>query len=294
MNELQTNNLYKAIMGSVKPLYKYEIKAFAEFLRDKGHGVTLEALQEYQKHCISQSFKSRTINRKVMVAKMAFKCILESQKGNISQEQHERITKAMDEVKRLREPAASDVCNKILTEDEVKTLLDGVEQYNPEISLMIEALWRTGLRISELLGITLKDCRYIGQGIYSIRVLGKGSKERTTYMEQSFFNLCRSFFSSSTYLFKRSGKRRRSRSYVSMNIKRLAARFLDRRDVAAHSLRHSFATHSLEQGMSLEWVRQALGHSDIQITARYYSHISVKPSQVIQVARLDRVRRMAA
>jgi integrase/recombinase XerD len=208
-----------------------------------------------------------------MVAKMSFRRLLESQKGNISQEQHERILKAMDEVKRLREPAASDVCNNILTEDEIKTLLDGSEQYNPEISLMIEALWRTGLRISELLGITLKDCRYIGSGIYSIRVLGKGSKERTTYMEQSFFNLCRSFFGSSSYLFKRKGKRRRSRSYVSVNIKRLAIRVLDRHDVSAHSLRHSFATHSLEQGMSLEWVRQALGHSDIQITAKVVSII---------------------
>jgi integrase/recombinase XerD len=294
MNNLTTNNLYDAIIKSVKPAYKYEIKAFSEFLRSTGQGVTLEALREYQKYCISQSFRARTVNRKVMIAKMAFKRILEANKGQVTQEQHERIIKAMDSVKRLREPAASDVCNKILTLGEIKILLDGAEVYNPEISLFIEALWRTGLRVSELLGITLKDCKYIGNGIYAIRVLGKGSKERTTYLEQSFFNIVRGFFGSSSFLFKRKGKRRRSRSYVSMNIKRMAARFLDRRDVSAHSLRHSFATNSLEQGLSLEWTRQALGHSDIQITARYYSHISVKPQQVIQVARLDRVRRMAA
>jgi integrase/recombinase XerD len=294
MNDLTTNNLYDAIIGAVKQAYRYEIKAFAEFLKATGHGVSLEALQEDKQHCIDQSFKARTVNRKIMIAKMAFKRILEANKGQVTQEQHERIVKAMDSVKRLREPAASDVCNKILTEDEIKRLLDGAEQYNPEISLFIETLWRTGLRISELLGITLKDCKYIGNGIYAIRVLGKGSKERTTYLEQSFFNLVRGYFGSSSFLFKRKGKRRRSRSYVSMNVKRMAARFLDRRDVSAHSLRHSFATHSLEQGMSLEWVRQALGHSDIQITARYYSHISVKPSQVIQVARLDRKRKLAA
>jgi len=294
MNNLSTNNLYNLIIQTGKHIYRYETKAFAEFLRSTGHGITLEALTEYQKHCIDQSFKARTINRKLMVAKMAFKRILKANKGNLTQEQHERIEKAMDDVRRIREPAASDAVNKILTEDEVKTLLDGAEVYNPEISLFIEALWRTGLRISELMGITLKDCRFIGGGIYAIRVLGKGSKERSTYLEQSFFNLVRSFFGSTVYLFQRKGKRRRSRSYVSMNIKRLAARFLDRRDVAAHSLRHSFATHSLEQGMSLEWVRQALGHSDISITVKYYAHISVKPSQVIQVARLDRIRRMAA
>jgi hypothetical protein len=63
MNELSNNNLYAAILGSVKTLYKYEIKAFAEFIKTKGNGVTLEALQEYQKHCISQSFKARTINQ---------------------------------------------------------------------------------------------------------------------------------------------------------------------------------------------------------------------------------------
>ncbi len=294
MNNLSTSNLYDLIIQTGKYIYRYETKAFAEFLKSTGHGITLEALQAYKDHCIEQSFKARTINRKLMVAKMAFKRILEANKSNLTQEQHERIEKAMSEVKRIKEPAASDVCNKILTEDEVKTLLDGAEVYNPEISLFIEALWRTGLRISELLGITLKDCKYIGGGIYAIRVLGKGSKERTTYLEQSFFNLVRDYFGSISFLFKRKSKRPRSRSYVSMNIKRMAARFLDRRDVAAHSLRHSFATHSLEQGMSLEWVRQALGHSDISVTVKYYAHISVKPCQVIQVARLDRVRRMAA
>jgi len=295
MHNLTTiKNFYDLMRSTVIERYKYESKKFIDFIEANNHGFSLETLESWKTHLISKSYKARTINKYLLVAKGCFKRILEVNKENLTQHQHEQVEKALNNLKRIKEPANSEVCNKILTEDEVKTLLDMCEVYNPEISLMIEFMWRTGLRVSEMLGITLKDCKYIGSGTYSVRVLGKGSKERTTWIEQDFYNLVKNFFGSSTLLFKRNGKRPRSRSYVSMNIKRMAARFIDRHNVSAHILRHSFATHSLEQGMSLEWVRQALGHSDIQITARYYSHITIKPTQVIQVARLDRERKLAA
>ncbi len=170
------------------------------------------------------------------------------------------------------------------------SFLDSAEQLNPEIALMSEFLWRTGLRISEKLSIRLSDIKQISNRVYENRLIGKGSKERSTWIDSDFFKVLKQFFKPTVFLFQRSNKRPRSRSYVSMNIKRLCSRILDRRNLSAHSLRHSYATNGLEKGRSLQWVSQALGHADIETTSRYYSHISVRPGEVLQTVELKRER----
>jgi integrase/recombinase XerD len=201
------------------------------------------------------------------------------------------IVKGIDEVKRMKEPRPA-VENRILTESEMIAFLDTAETINPEIALMSEFLWRTGLRVSEMLSIRLSDIKQISRKVYEIRLIGKGSKERSTWIDADFLRVLKRFFRPSVYLFQRGKKRLRSRSYVSMNIKRLCSRILDRRNLSAHSLRHSFATNGLEKGRSLQWVSQALGHSDIQTTSRYYAHICVRPAEVFQTVHLDRERRL--
>jgi site-specific recombinase XerD len=79
-----------------------------------------------------------------------------------------------------------------------------------------------------------------------------------------------------------------------MFIKRYAVKFLDRHNVSAHVLRHTFCTHSLERGLSLEHVRIMAGHSDIGITSRYYAHLCIKPETFVGVTELKRERQIPA
>jgi integrase/recombinase XerD len=223
---------------------------------------------------------------------MLFRYVLDLGDASITSAKKKEILDALDEVKKLKEPRPA-VENKILTETEMIAFLDAAETLNPEIALMAEFLWRTGLRVSEMLGIRVSDCKAISRSVIEIRLIGKGSKERSTWIDAEFFKVLRRFFRPSEFLFQREDKRPRSRSYVSMNVKRLATRILDRRNLSAHCLRHSFATNGLERGRSLQWVSLALGHADIETTSRYYSHIAVRPGEVISTVELKRVRLLA-
>jgi site-specific recombinase XerD len=282
-------DIYALLETGIRESYKYEGRAFVAFLRENGLGFELDALQAWKDYCLTKGYAARTVNRKIMIAKMLFRHVIETAGDDVPHGKREAILSALDEVKKLKEPRPA-VENKILTESEMIAFLDAAETMNPEIALMSEFLWRTGLRVSEMLGIRVSDVKQISSTVYEIRLLGKGSKERNTWIDADFLQVLRRFFRPSDFLFQRQDKRRRSRSYVSMNIKRLASRILDRRNIAAHSLRHSYATNGLEKGRSLQWVSQALGHSDIQTTSRYYAHISVKAGDVLQTVDLKRER----
>lgn len=290
MNDLQVKaDVYALLEAGIKPAYRYESRAFIAFLKANGHGFSLEALAAWKDYLLTQGFKARTVNKKLMIGKMLFRHVIETAGDDLSHGKREAILEGIAGVKKLREPRPA-IENRILTESEMILFLDACEQVNPEIALMSEFLWRTGLRVSEMLSIKLADVKQIARAVYEIRLIGKGNRERQTWLDADFFRVLKRFFKPSEYLFQRGKKRPRSRSYVSMNIKRLCARILDRRNLSAHCLRHSYATHGLEKGRSLQWVSQALGHSDIQTTSRYYSHIQVRAGEVIETVKLNRER----
>ncbi|HEQ71652.1 MAG TPA: hypothetical protein ENN69_04105 [Spirochaetia bacterium] len=289
----QGADVYALLEAGIRPAYRYESREFIRFLHDNGHGFSLDALQAWKDYCLTRGHKARTVNRKLMVAKQLFRFVLDQGADEITAGKRQAILDALDGVRKLKEPRPA-VENKILTEAEMIVFLDSAEEINPEIALMSEFLWRTGLRVSEMLGIRLSDVKQISRAVYEIRLIGKGSKERSTWIDADFLRVLKRFFKPVDLLFQRGRRRPRSRSYVSMNIKRLASRILDRRNLSAHSLRHSFATNGLEKGRSLQWVSQALGHSDIQTTSRYYAHIAVRPGEVFQTVHLARERRLAS
>jgi len=282
-------NIYGILRKNINQCYKYEENQFIKFLEYGDYGFSLDGLSAWRDYLITKGYKARTVNKYLLVAKSSFKRVFQANKAEITEAQREKVEQAFSEIKKIKEPRCSDICAKVLSEDEIKAFLDKCEKHNPEIALMFEFMYRTGVRVSEMLNIKHSDLKYIGNKIYQIRVLGKGSRERSVYCEQDFIKLVKDFFKSSTYLFKIKS-RKRSRSYVSMFIKRYCVRFIDRHNISAHILRHTFCTNSLERGLSLEHVRIMAGHSDIQTTARFYSHVVVKPAQFVSVAKIKRER----
>lgn len=181
---------------------------------------------------------------------------------------------SMKETKRL--PA-------VLTIEEVTALL-GQPDIGTEGGMrdraMLETLYASGLRVSELINLRLSD---LSLSVGFIRCFGKGSKERIVplgkvaigylqrYIEQSRPSYARA--GSSEFLFLTKCGRKMSRVYFWKIVKRYAAQAGITRSITPHTLRHSFATHLLQGGADLRSIQEMLGHADIS-TTQIYTHVS--------------------
>lgn len=144
---------------------------------------------------------------------------------------------------------------------------------------ILELLYATGMRVSELTGLRICD---VNLDVGFIRCLGKGQKERVVpvgrravvslnrYLERARPKLAKK--DNDTLFLSRLG-RGLSRQSIWKIIKKYARRARIKKPVKPHTLRHSFATHLLERGADLRSVQEMLGHSDIS-TTQIYTHVN--------------------
>ena len=187
-----------------------------------------------------------------------------------------------DPTENLDNPKLWSTLPKSMHPSEVDDLLAAPDCSKPDglrDAAMLELLYATGLRVSELIKVKLEDV-VLDAGF--LRTFGKGSKERivpfgdsaraaiTAYMERSRpdFNT-----HNSVYLFLTNRGRPMTRQTFWMKIVKYARKAGIRSHISPHVLRHSFATHLLENGADLRSVQLMLGHSDIS-TTQIYTHVS--------------------
>jgi integrase/recombinase XerD len=173
---------------------------------------------------------------------------------------------------------------KVLNLQEVETLLDSPKQndhFGIRDKAMLEILYATGIRVSELIGLDLGDV-HLTMGF--VRCIGKGNKERIIpigktaasalnhYLEQG-----RPFFVNKKQrdeaLFLNHHGMRLTRQGFWKILKKLALEAGIQKELTPHTLRHSFATHLLENGADLRAVQEMLGHADIS-TTQIYTHVT--------------------
>ncbi len=176
----------------------------------------------------------------------------------------------------IKAPKIGKLLPEIFSEDEVVRLLDAPPE-NTALGLrdktMLELLYATGIRVSELVGLNLHQINF-NQGF--VRVIGKGQKERlipigeqaldwlNRYLAESRSNLLGLRHSDSVFVTKRgSGMTRQAFWYL---IKRYGQQAGITRHFSPHTLRHAFATHLLNHGADLRAVQLLLGHSDLSTT----------------------------
>ncbi len=172
----------------------------------------------------------------------------------------------------------------ILSIEDMETLIDiarGPSPLNLRNIAMLELLYGSGLRISELLALSTNDL-HINQGL--INVEGKGGKERIvpigteaqralkTYLEAGRLKLSKT---PTPYVFLNRHGNPISRVGFFKILKSLATEAGIEKNVSPHTLRHSFASHLLEAGVDLRYVQEMLGHSSIS-TTELYTHINKK------------------
>ena len=184
---------------------------------------------------------------------------------------------------RLARPRPVRPLPKALTEAEVEALLqapDTRQALGLRDRAMLELLYATGLRVSELVGLEMSMLN-LRQGV--VRVSGKGDKERLVpfgeeamqwlerYLRQARPELLRG--RSCEAVFPTSRARPMTRQAFWQMIKRHAFRAGIDKPVSPHTLRHSFATHLLNHGADLRVVQMLLGHSDLS-TTQIYTHVA--------------------
>lgn len=197
------------------------------------------------------------------------------------------LEKEVDEdvVKAIESPKIEKHLPQVLSVDEVMAILNQIDLSKPlglRNQALLELIYGSGLRVSELLDIEMEDI-HLNQGY--IMVKGKGSKERMVPISDPAVVALRNYIikgrdvflqdHKTSYVFINQQGSRLSRQGFFKLLKKLASDAHIQTDCSPHTLRHSFATHLLENGMDLRTLQTLLGHEDIS-TTQIYTHISQK------------------
>ncbi|MDA1256291.1 MAG: site-specific tyrosine recombinase XerD [Chloroflexi bacterium] len=184
----------------------------------------------------------------------------------------------------LRSPRPGRSLPKALSVEHVDRLLGSVyKDDTPEgmrDAAMVEVLYASGLRVSELVGLDIRD---LDLELGSVRCIGKGSKERVVPLHGQALETVDAYLQTvrpalerppqSQALFLNRNGRRLSRQGFWLRLKRAARVAGISDDITPHTLRHSFATHMLRGGASLRHVQEMLGHASIA-TTQIYTHLT--------------------
>ncbi|HQL70226.1 MAG: tyrosine-type recombinase/integrase [Bacteroidales bacterium] len=159
-----------------------------------------------------------------------------------------------------------------LNKDEIKRLISATD--NLKHRCILELLYSAGLRLSELLNIEISDIDSTDMLIH-IHV-AKGKKDRKVMLSNVLLADLRAYFKQykpQKYLFEGQGKEQYSAKSVQNIVKFTAQRAGISKHVTPHTLRHSFATHLLENGTDIRFIQELLGHKSVK-TTEIYTHIS--------------------
>jgi integrase/recombinase XerC len=189
----------------------------------------------------------------------------------------------------LRGPRQDKKLPHVLTLPQVETLLGSPPAFTPlgrRDRAILETLYSAGLRVSELVGLNLADVT-LADGVVLVR--GKGRKERLALLGEHAVAAIRTWLAdrggmlamsgreTDAVFLNRAGTRLSVRSVGRLLVKHLRRASLDPR-TTPHTLRHSFATHLLDNGADIRGVQELLGHKSLT-TTQVYTHVSAKRLQ---------------
>jgi integrase/recombinase XerD len=253
--------------------YARDLRDFQEFLLERGvkkwTEVALPHLQDYLAALAARNLSPRSRSRRLSALRQFFRFL-----------QREEAA-AANPVELLDSPRLPRKLPQVLSEGEVAALLNAPDPATPagqRDAALLEVLYATGLRVSELVGLTLKQVD-LRRGV--VRPRGKGSKERVVPMVAPAVEKLQAYLTEarpqllqgrdSPYLFvnRRGGCLSRQGFW---KILKGYARQAGVRDLSPHTLRHSFATHLLSRGANLRALQMLLGHADLA-TTQIYTHL---------------------
>jgi len=266
--------------------YLSDLRDAAEFFQNaklpSWRALDQNRLLDYLQSAAEHPLKSSTVARRLISLRLLI--------GHLASEGlMQDFTAQMDSPRRWK------ILPDFLTEAEVDKLLHAFSVSSGDIfelrnRLIVELLYGSGLRVSELVSLRLADCDAENS---LLRVTGKGSKTRIVPCGVPAFQVMRSYIAEARpqlaekcsasppwLLLSKSGKKL-NREWIWSLIQRAALQAGITKPIHPHTLRHSFATHLLSHGADLRCIQEMLGHSDIS-TTEIYTHVDLNGALAVQ------------
>jgi len=241
--------------------YLYYNKNLLRFTNYKSpKEITVKDVKDYLDFLLLQRLSTSTVNLSINAIKFYYKNIL--------------ARKFFNEITGIKRPKKEKKLPVVLSKKEIAKII--MVCTNIKHKLVIQVLYSSGLRISELRNLEIGHIDFERKTIHVIA--GKGKKDRITIISQTVLDNIDKYlrdFQPLRYLFESyvSGSRLGVRSLQKV-VTDAASRAKIVKQVTAHSLRHSFATHLLENGVNLRYIQSLLGHSRLE-TTQIYTKVAV-------------------
>ncbi len=262
----------KGLSNSTISSYKEDLKSFFQFKKAKKvEELDYKDIDNYIIFLTDDDKAPKTIIRRATTIRSFFSFL---QKENYM----------FHESSLIEMPKLNHSLPNVLTFEEVEALFSAPDMTKKEgirDRAMLEVMYASGLRVSELLALKLSQ---YSSSLNCLKIYGKGNKERmvpigdyaleylTKYLrEVRDFNIGKK----TDYVFLNKAGKPITRQYFWQQIKKYGEIAQIKKSISPHTLRHSFATHLLENGADLRMVQEALGHSKIS-TTQIYTHVSTK------------------
>lgn len=268
---LEYLEIEKGLAANTIEAYRRDLAEFLDFCTEKGaediQNITRSHINGYIMMLHDKNLTATSVMRKTASLRGFFKWLC----ANEICTTNPALT--------LEQPKVPKKLPKVMTIEEINTLLS--QNLNKREKVILELLYGCGLRVSELVNLKINDMDLSAK---YLQCTGKGSKERIVpigskalkaikdYEKERDFILQKNRLTSKNLLLTEDGKNI-TRQEVYTFIHKLGEKI--HKSISPHTLRHTFATHLLENGADLRVVQELLGHSDVA-TTQLYTHISKK------------------
>ena len=251
--------------------YRNDLEMFNKFVNKTINNIDDSDIKNYLKYLKDNKHNERSIARNTSSLRSFYKFIIINK--HVKTNPMENIT-SIKLSKKLPD---------ILTIDEINKILDIkiTDNYSVRNKAMLELIYAAGLRVSELINLKTYDIDTLEN---IVRTMGKGNKERIIPIGEYATNALNSYLSIrytflkkeiNDYLFLNNHGKKMTRQGFYKIIKKLARENNIKKDISPHTLRHSFATHMINNGADLRTIQELLGHSDVS-TTQIYTHVSTE------------------
>lgn len=255
--------------------YKMDLLLFLEYMKtvhiEDIKKITYNILRGYLEYLYDKKYSSASINRHISSLKSFFHYLM---REGIIKENPAVLISSVKKEKKLPKYIGYNAIETILLLPDIKSPLGKRD------SAILEVLYSCGVRVSELVSIKLKDIEFFEN---RIKVLGKGNKERYVlfgkiakeklqlYIEEGRDSILNG--KNTSYLFINNNGQKLTTSGVRYIINQTLKKAGEKMHVTPHMLRHTFATHMLNEGADLKSVQELLGHENMS-TTQIYTYVS--------------------
>jgi integrase len=269
--------LLKELEG-IRDVYQLDVKQFVAFVRERKLQI-VDGFKQYaqwlEEEHDGKRYSPSTINRKLAAARNRVRYAFKHSTYAGSLQRKYQVEDVLKSVKLKKIDPLAVPMKKVLSIDEARKLVG--QTRDRTIRLMVTFLVRTGVRVSEMLGVRLTDLLTTKGELVHVRVRGKAGTERIIYVKKDFMDQVKAHFAGTVHLFEHNG-RPYSRISVTNRIKNESLKILGR-EVSAQQLRHTWAAIQIKRGRGVNAVAALMGHADPGLTARMYTDGTLKPEE---------------